>query len=260
MAKTPPYLHESQMLKKTNFTPQAVAAFMLLSSAVHGQQNLFNIPSGDVTNHKKGFYQHQLNIYSNKLESKGHFVYGLGKGWDVGANLVGKGFYFPPEWRVLHNDNPDKGALYPILMGTVQKQVQVDEHFSFNLGSQVGYNLSNRIQNKELNYFLYGIGIYYFMKGKSRIVGGIYQTNQMFVGTGNTFGGMLGYEIKLSKRWYLMGDWVSGNNDSSVGVIGGMYNLSRRTQLCAGWLLPNPDTPKPMGVVLELNLLGWDVF
>ena len=248
------------MAKKSKPSYIISIIFMLFSTFVFGQQNLFNIPSGDITNAKKGFYQHQFNVYSNKLESKGHFVYGLGKGWDAGVNLVGKGFYFSPEWRVLHNDNANKGAVYPILMGTLQKQFKINEHFDFNIGGQVGYNLSKKIQNKELNFYLYSIGIYHFMNGKSRIVGGVYQTNEMFVGTGNTFGALVGYEINLSKRWYLIGDWSSGNNDSSVGVLGGMFNLSKRIQLCAGIQIPNPNTPKPVGVVLELNLLGWDAF
>ena len=81
----------------------------------------------------------------------------------------------------------------------------------------------------------------------------------MFVGTGNTRGVLLGYEYKLSKRWYLMGDWISGRNDAAVAVIGGMFNVSKKVQVCAGWLLPNPNTPKPMGLVLELNLLGWEL-
>lgn len=224
------------------------------------QQNLFNIPSGDITNPKKIFYQHQLNLYANKLESKAHFVYGLGKGWDAGVNLVGKGFYFVPDWRLLHNDNPAEGSLYPILMGTVQKQFNVSEHFDINIGSQIGFNLSDKVQKKELNYYTYGIGIYHFMNHKSRIVGGLYKTNEMYVGQGNTFGGMLGYELKLSKRWYLMGDWVSGSNDASVSVIGGMVNVSKRVQICAGWQIPNPNTPKPMGLVLELNVMGWDLY
>ena len=224
------------------------------------QQNLFNIPSGDITNAKKIFYQHQLNTYQNKLESKAHFVYGLGKGWDAGLNLVGKGFYFSPKWRVLHNDNPLKGSVYPILMSTVQKQFKISNHFDFNIGSQIGFNLSNKIGNKELNYYFYGISTYHFMKGKSRLVGGLYKTNEMFVGEGNNFGGMLGYEIKLSKKWYMMGDWVSGRNDAAVSVIGAMYNASKRVQLCAGWQIPNPNTPKPMGLVLELNILGWNLY
>ncbi len=253
-------LNQARMTMKRNYLYLVSIFFVLFSNDILGQQNLFNIPSGDITNSKKIFYQHQLNLYSDKLESKAHLVYGLGKGWDAGINLVGKGFYFSPEWRALHNDDPNKGALYPILMGTLQKQFKINEHFAINVGGQGGYNLSNKLANKEINYYLYGIGIYYFMKGKSRIVGGLYQTNRMFVGNGSTFGAQLGYEINLSKRWYLMGDWISGNNDSSVGVFGGMYNLTKRVQLCAGLLVPNPNTPKPMGIVLELNLLGWDAF
>lgn len=57
-----------------------------------------------------------------------------------------------------------------------------------------------------------------------------------------------------------MGDWVSGNNDSSVSVLGVMYNASKRVQLCGGWQIPNPRTPKPQGFVFELNLMGWDQF
>ncbi|CAN5366883.1 hypothetical protein BH09BAC3_BH09BAC3_33460 [soil metagenome] len=232
----------------------------VFANTVYGQQNLFNIPSGDITNAKKIFYQHQFNLYSDKLESKAHFIYGLGKGWDAGINLVGKGFYFSPDWRLLHNDNSSKGAVYPLLMATVQKQFKISEHFDINGGTQIGFNLSNQVQNKELNYYFYGIGIYHFMQGNSRIVGGLYKTNEMFVGEGNTFGAMLGYELKLSKRWYLIGDWVSGTNDSSVSVLGGMYNASKRVQLCAGWQIPNPNTPKPMGLVLEINIMGWDIF
>lgn len=145
-------------------------------------------------------------------------------------------------------------------MATIQKQFHFNDHFDVNFGAQIGYNLSKKIQNKELNYFTYGLGIYHFMENKSRIVCGIYQGNQMYLGEGNTFGAMLGYEINISKRWYLIGDWVSGNNDASVAVIGGMYNVSKRLQLCAGWHIPNPNTPKPMGLVLELNIMTWDLY
>ena len=235
-------------------------SLVLLSAKSYSQQNLFNIPSGDVNEHKKAFYQHQFNVYADNLESKAHFVYGLGKGWDAGINVVGKGLYFAPDWRLKHNDDPTRGALYPVVMATTQKQFNLSKRFDFNVGTQIGYNISNKVSNKKINYFNYGIGIYHFNKSKSRVVGGFYHTSNEFVGQGNTVGAMLGYEINLSKRWYLMGDWLSGNNDASVAVIGGMYNLTKRLQLCAGLSLPNPNTPKPVGVVLELNILGWNTF
>lgn len=234
--------------------------FLGVSFKIYGQQNLFNIPSGDVNKKNEAFYQHQLNLYQDKLESKAHFVYGLGKGWDAGINLVGKGVYFSPSWRAAHNDNPLKGALYPVLMATIQKQFNLNDKFDVNFGTQIGYNLTRRISNKKINFFNYGLGVFYFQKRKSRLVAGAYHTSAEYVGQGNNIGAMLGYEIKLSKRWYLMGDWLSGNNDASVSVIGGMYNLSKRVQLCTGLMVPNPNTPKPLGIVFEINILGWDAF
>jgi hypothetical protein len=235
--------------------------FFFAGSSIYAQQNLFNIPSGDITPKGKAFYQHQFNVYSTNLESKGHFVYGLGKGWDAGLNLVGKGLYFTPGWRAAFNDNPQRGAVYPVLMGTLQKQFSLTGHLKFNMGAQAGFNLSSRLSNKELNYFLYALGSYHFGKQHgSKLVAGLYKGNRMFLGNGNPQGVMLGYEIKLSKRWYLMGDWMSGSNDASVAVIGGMYNVSKRVQFCAGYLLPNPHSPKQRGLVLEVNILGWNAY
>ncbi len=239
------------------YIPFAVALFS--SSAVLAQQNLFNIPSGDVNDKNKIFYQHQLNVYGNKFESKAHFVYGIGKGWDIGLNLVGKGIYFSPEWRISYNDDPNEGSLYPFLMPTIQKQFKIRGDFRLNFGSQVGANLSSRLSNKEPSFFNYGLGVFCFMGGKSRVIGGLYHTNRMFVGQGNTLGVLIGYEIKIAKRFYLMGDWLSGNSDSSAGVFGAMYNIGKRMQFCGGILLPNPKTPKPHGVVLELNIMNWDL-
>jgi hypothetical protein len=57
-----------------------------------------------------------------------------------------------------------------------------------------------------------------------------------------------------------MGDWISGNSDAAASVIGGMFNIARRVQLCTGLLVLNPNSPKPMGIVLEINLSGWDLY
>lgn len=83
-----------------NFIIKITILFTFISNVSFAQQNLFNIPSGDIAKSKKFFYQHQLNIYSNNLESKAHSLFGLGKGWDAGINLVAKGFYFSPNWRI----------------------------------------------------------------------------------------------------------------------------------------------------------------
>lgn len=243
-----------------NFSKRILLSLFLTSAALtaFAQQNLFNIPNGDITPKNQVFYQHQLNLYRDKFESKGHFVYGLGRNWDAGVNLVGKGAYFTPEWRILHNDSRQNGALFPVLMLTLQKQWKLGKRTYLNLGTQTGVNLSRRIERKQLNYFNYGMINQHFGSGRRILVGG-YLSNPMFVGEGNRGGLLVGYEWKLTEKWYLMGDWLSGRNDTGVGVFGFMYWPTSRVQFCAGALVPNPDTPKPMGVVLELNLYGWDL-
>jgi hypothetical protein len=235
-------------------------ALILLPFSGFAQQNLFNMPSGDITPKREYFYQHQLNVYQNKFESKGHFVYGLGNNFDAGLNLVGKGAYYDPEWKALYNPHHDRGALFPFLMGTIQKQWKIHDYLLINLGSQVGINVSKSIEHKRPGFFHYGLAIFPFMKGKSRLVTGAYYTNAAYVGKGNKTGMMLGYEIKLSKRWYLMGDWISGRNEQSGAVTGFMFNAGRRAQLCAGWQIPNRGSIKQQALVLELNILGWDLY
>lgn len=234
--------------------------FLFLSAvATHAQQNLFNIPSADITPKGKFFYQHQLNTYSNKIESKSHLVYGLGGGWDAGINLVGKGIKKSPYWSGVYNSDPAKGALSPTLLGTLQKQITLSEKLKWNTGIQAGPNLTNVLNQWKANYFLYSILAFEPKKG-IRFIGGAYHTNANYVGEGPRNGVLLGYEAKLNKHWYLMGDWISGSNESGVAVIGGMYVLNKRIQLCAGYQIANPNSPKPNAVVLELNWLGWNYY
>jgi hypothetical protein len=225
---------------------------------IYAQQNLFNIPSGDVTPKGKVFYQHQINGYSNKFESKGHFVYGLGNKWDVGVNLVGTGAYFNPTWKPIYNsDFSENKALSPTVMATLQKQLILDKHWSLNVGTQIGGNLSNNVSRVKPAYMNYGLVSYQFKPGRKLLIGP-YFTNNHYVGKGNTFGFQAGYEWKLTKKWYLMGDFISGRNESSVLVTGLMYNLNKRVQLCLGYMVPNPNSTKKQGVVFEFNWYGWN--
>jgi hypothetical protein len=241
------------------FCAVLLVCFALLADQARAQQNLFNIPSGDITENGKWFYQHQINAYSAKFESKAHLVRGLGRGWDVGVNLVGKGAYFEPEWKPLYNDNGAMGALFPLLMLTAQKQWKLTEHVLFNAGTQVGFNLSEDFSKKKLAQFHYAQTSLVLFDHRLKLVGGGYRTNREFVGSGNYAGVLAGYELKLNKKWLLMGDWISGAHDAGMAVLGMVYNASKRAQLCAGWSLPNRNSSRPQGLVMELNLFGWDM-
>lgn len=242
----------------TRFRPLfSLLVVAAVATQTMAQQNLFNIPSGDITPKNKIFYQHQFNVYNDKLESKGHFVYGLGRGWDAGLNVVSKGFSFRPgglNW--LQNEVPQNGALSPVVLATLQKQFVLTNRLNVNVGTQAGTNLSRSFGNSQFAHFTYGLLGYQVAPGR-RILAGPYATNAVLSGPGNQQGVIVGYEWKLTEKWYLMGDWISGRNDQGAGVIGAMFWPAERVQFCAGVLLPNPNTPKAAGIVLEINILGW---
>jgi hypothetical protein len=232
--------------------------FFIFITQTKAQQNLFNIPSADITPKGKFFYQHQINTYSNKFESKGHFVYGLGKGWDAGINLVGTGAYFSPNWKpIYNNDFSKRKALSPTILATLQKQFVLNEKWAANIGTQSGLNLTTQTDRINPAYFHYGL-VSYQAKPGTRILFGPYVTNNQYVGAGNTAGVQMGYEWKVAKDFYLMGDFISGRNDSSVMVQGVMYNVSNHVQLCLGYMLPNPNTQKNQAIVFEFNWYGWN--
>jgi hypothetical protein len=118
---------------------------------LHAQQNLFNIPSGDITPTGEWFYQHQLNFYEvDDLETKSHFVYGIADGWDIGI------------------------------------------------------------------------------------------------------------KYKLSPQFLLMGDFISGDHKKSQTVLGGGVNVNNYLQVFVGKLFDFPNGDLDSGIVLEINLYGWD--
>lgn len=243
----------------------SVFSCLIACSTLQAQQNLFNIPSGDINAKNKFFYQHQLNFYSfYSLESKSHLVYGLGNHWEIGANIVNTKFDFNPRNQTPLfevKDTPTLNPVSPLLMITAQKGFPIlpKNLLRLNVGTQLGTNPINNGE-AQLAFFNYML-LASELPNHTKLTFGTYHTNDYLVGDGTNIGILLGYEIPLSKRWFLMGDMISGNNSNSVAVIGGMYNVSKRVQFCFGGIIPMPDNDiTPHGVVLELNLLGWDLW
>ena len=226
---------------------------------VHSQQNLFNIPAGDLTPKGKFFYQHQTNFYRQSItESKNHLVYGLGKGWEIGANLQN----IKIDWRrnanffETNNSNP-ANPLKPLVQLTGQKFFFFNEKFKTTIGTQIGLNPNGFSDNPHLTHFTYNTWIYEPAHHLKFVVGP-YLTDNRTVGAGNQAGVMLGFEAPLSKKILVMGDWISGRNSAAAGVLGFNFLASKRVQLCLGALIPNANSGNKPGVVFELNLLGFD--
>jgi hypothetical protein len=225
------------------------------------QQNLFNIPSGDLTPRGKFFFQHQTNFYSpTNTESKNHFVYGLGSGFEAGVNVVNLKIDWRNRYRntdFLTVNNSDRSVpLKPLIQLTGQKFFFLGDKFKSTVGTQVGFSAVN-LGGTRLTHFTYNTWVYE-PKPHAKLVVGPYLTDRGTVGGGNNVGVLVGFEYPVHKRLLIMGDFISGNNATSVSVLGFNFLATNRLQLCLGALVPNPGSGNPAGVVFELNLLGFD--
>ncbi len=226
---------------------------------VVAQQNLFNIPSATITPSKGFFYQHQLNVYRlDSYASKHHFVYGLGKNWEVGLNVVNigitpnnRGTWFPI------NTTKREEPFSPLVMLTAQKQIDFGEHWQLNIGTQVGTNLlRGDLGDRRFTSFNYTLLSYKTHK-HWHFMAGPYVSDEEFMGKGSNVGVIAGFEIPVHPRWLIMGDFISGNTKNSVSVLGFTYNVTPHFQVCLGGLLPNPNSKENYGIVAEINLFNF---
>lgn len=232
------------------------------STNIFAQQNLFNIPSSDLTPKGKFFFQQQVNSYSYKFyESKSHLVMGVNKWLEAGVNFINLPINFGAKPSLYANSNTTTGSsVYPLLLGTAMAKKKFNEYFQGSIGTQTGANLLIYGEDtRKLVTFNYAI-LAFEPWHHVRFMGGGYFGNRYLIGGfENQFGYMLGYEIKVYKKWYVMGDFISGQHEQSSTVLGLMYVLSPRVQLCAGKLLNFPNEKKLDGFVFELNILGFDM-
>ena len=66
--------------------------FILTSITTYAQQNYFNVPSSDITEKNKVFFQHQINISTDVIQNNTTFDFGLGNNYEIGINIIGLNF------------------------------------------------------------------------------------------------------------------------------------------------------------------------
>jgi hypothetical protein len=85
---------------------------------------------------------------------------------------------------------------------------------------------------------------------------GVYYANHAYTGNGESVGLMAGAEIPLVEgKVHLMGDVMTGNNETSVAVVGAVFYLPSDWQLSFGAQLPIPGSNNDYGMVFEITKL-----
>jgi hypothetical protein len=224
----------------------ALTSLIISSLAEVGlaQQNLFNVPSSDITEKNKFFFQQQFNFSSLQGNSNTTLDYGLGDNLEVGINLFNVDMY-----------SSTGGYTNPNFLLNFQKGFQITEAYKVSFGTQTGVKVpiySTTVQMPSFSYFTNALNLEKW--GKYYV--GSYYANHAYAGTGDSFGLMAGIEYPLiEKKVHFMGDILTGNNDISVAVLGFVVFLPKDWQLSFGAQLPAPSSNNDYGMVFEITKL-----
>lgn len=227
---------------------------LLLSLSVNcfAQLTFFNVSSSDITDMRRISVQQQLEI-QDQIESSTTLTYGLGKGWEVGLNLINLDYGIKSK-QLETNDTTTVIPYAPVLMANVQKAFQINNTFSLGVGTVAGHNLSHLHSNKFVYYSYANATATIGDQDQYQIVAGTYYGNHRYLSDGPNFGFQTGFDAGLwYKKVHLLGDWISGFHQKGRLTVGLEIFLSERLPLSLGWQRANQDGSQ--GAVIQLTFL-----
>jgi hypothetical protein len=229
---------------------------LAFAGTAQAQQNLFNVPNGQITRYGEVFFQQQFNWTKPLGTSNTTLDFGLGRGWEVGLNFLDANLYDRTDGGLF--DNPKQ--VNPDLLFNVQKGFEISEFWSIGVGGQFGFNPNPRKNDIRFLNFSWVVNSFEIPEheefGKFYLGG--YYANGAYRGPGDSGGFLLGYELPIvPEKFSLQADWIGGNNDLSVIVLGGVYTFKSGWQVSLGAQIPTPRSNNEFGVVLELTYPGY---
>lgn len=229
---------------------------MLMSFHSIAQQNFFNVPSSDITPKNKVFFQQQVNLSKEALQSSTTLSYGLGREWEIGVNALGITYDEAKHDLLFNNDNTPYA---PLFAANFQKKFHLDNHLSISAGTQIGCN-----EKGKGAAYIYANSVYNIEKTHTKLVGGLYTSSNGFFGSetrnwmDKSFvryaGIQAGMEQHIWKEKLLFqADFISGKHDLGELVLGGAYAVAKSWIVSAGYQIPTFHSHSVKAVVLELT-------
>jgi predicted lactoylglutathione lyase len=215
----------------------------------------FNVPSSDITEKDRIFFQQQLNIFPKSIASNTTLCYGLGKKCEIGLNILGVSYDYDTKKLISSNNNEQPVA--PSLGVNMQQQVLDYKDYDLAIGGQLAFPS----KPKEFEYYIYLNNRFEFEKTK--LVAGFYMGNNNYFGKETRFsnnlqhiGIQLGFEYEImSDKLFLQADFISGRNSMSNVIFWGAYRFTEHLILSSGFQIPNTTSTSSNGLILELTYI-----
>ncbi|MBP7173730.1 MAG: hypothetical protein KBA33_06630 [Cloacibacterium sp.] len=229
---------------------------LLISTIAQSQQNFFNVPSSDITESGKIFFQQQFNFSKKDLVSNTTINYGLGNNFEIGLNYLG---LTADEYKKL-KFNTEEEPYNPFLTINSQKKFDINNQFSVAVGALLGFTTT---KPSKLGYLVFSNFIYNNEEHHLKCVFGLYNTSNSFVGKEirnfwnnegiKEIGFQIGVEKKIYKNLLFQADLISGKHTLGQTVVGLGYWVDKNIILSSGYQIPIMNSEASHAAVLEFT-------
>lgn len=229
----------------------------LQSGLVFCQQNLFNVPSSDITSKDVLFFQQQINLYPHEFQLNSTFCFGLGKQMEVGFNVLGVNVDTQNRFHVLSNSDKNLPPTSPLFTLNFQKAIILNNHFKVSAGTQTGLSDGFHFVNYSFTNLITAVPPVHL-----KVITGLYGGTNSYLGSearNNYFnrpsvGWHLGVEDQIvEEKFSLIAESISGKHSLSESSFGAAYYLSMNWILSCAYLIANPGSSTTNAIIAELT-------
>lgn len=221
--------------KNTLIALGMVIALMLCWGRAEAQQTIFNVPTTDVLDKGKVYFELDVSFKPNDSAAVNRFssfvprvVVGAGNQVEVGLNVTGN-----------IQPGPDSTTLSPTIKWKVYQGK--DNGLAIVIGDNIFVPVRNRAYHA--GNFAYA-EISKTFKAGTRITAGAYNFTRNVVAAANRAGGQFGFEQPLNKKVTLAADWFTGKHSAGYFTPGAVFKLGSKVTGYAGYSIGNQNASR----------------
>jgi hypothetical protein len=208
---------------------------VLCTTKGQAQQTIFNVPTTDVLDKGKVYFELDASFKPTASQTVGRFssfvprvVVGAGRHVEVGLNITGN-----------IQPGPDSTTLAPTVKW---KPYQGKDN---GIAIVVGDNLFIPVRNRTYNAGNYAyVELSKTFKSGTRITAGAYDFTRNVVASANRAGGQFGFEQPLNKKVSFAADWFTGKHSAGYFTPGIVFKVGPRITGYAGYSIGNQNASR----------------
>lgn len=242
-----------------NYSKYIIATLLFFSGfKTLGQQNLFNVPSSDITLRGEPFFQQQINLYPTDLQLNSTFCWGLGKQTEIGFNVLEVNVSTTTGTKYVSNSDPKSPPLYPVYLLNFQKAFVLSPSFKIGIGTQGGISVGSHFVNYNYLNLVTAIPTFH-----TKLITGLYGGNNSYLGPETRMGllkdySQIGYHAGIEvqvfpEKFSLIAEAISGKHSLGESSFGAAYFVSPNWILSGAYLRANKGSSSENAAVAEIT-------